>query len=710
MNTKGTYITLLLAILLGGYFVVFETDMLGMAESSRRDRERRGEVSSPSAGKAFDALDGITTDDIASLDIRQGDAPAVTITRTGDADSSWQQTAPATFAMQTWSMDELLNDAIGLRYTSRIKPSELSPATAGLEPAKAQLRISGKHNDESFTHTLHFGRTVAAGRAYLRIDDNPTIYVVNDRLHKRLNQPVSDLRSKSLATITPGSVQHISLVRGDEKVELTQDAGIWRMIAPRVGRADRAKAEELVNAISYASVAEFIEDAPASLARFGLDKPAAILTLHQTTITEEDERTYKLAIGNPTDLSKEHYFAMWQDVPVVFTLGKSTFEKLRMPAEDMASRKLVEVSAGNVQQVAINRRTGTLVFVKNNGAWSFGDPEPDYSIDGSRVKELIKELTTLQAASIDTRDSPKLAKPDVTLTITAGGDEHVLHLNLVGEEYRVRLTGETFTKLVPAEKLEWVNKNALFFRDRTILNVPPEDITGLKLRRSGPHAASYSFARDKNGAWQTDGHDTAAVNRLLGFFTPLRATEWGPWKASADQPGQVNVTISLRDGNSRQFMLLDPSAHAAAMDDVDTDFRIEPDLTALLLSELRDRAVLKFDVDQIASIGIGNNVVSRSTDGTFTGDWGRDIDEAKAGALFDTISGLKVEHWLQTASPAGDRLALQVNTRDSRSRLLKLWQADNGKAIGQVDDGPYFTLPADVYAKLTAGVLAASEK
>jgi hypothetical protein len=208
MNTKTTYIVLLIAIALAGYFIVFETDMFGLREPSRRERERSGDTPpTPATGQSIQGLAGLMAGDVEKLRIVRGEEDAVVIERASDTDHPWQQTEPVRFPAQKWTVDDLLGNATSLRYTTRITGDDLSPASAGLSPAKATLTLTGKRDDKAFTHTLKLGRTVAAGRAYVQVDDDAAIYVVDDKLHRQLiDKSSTELRSRSLATVAVGRV------------------------------------------------------------------------------------------------------------------------------------------------------------------------------------------------------------------------------------------------------------------------------------------------------------------------------------------------------------------------------------------------------------------------------------------------------------------------------------------------------------------------
>lgn len=719
MNTKMTYIVLLIAIALAGYFIVFETDMFGLREQSRRQRERSGDTTpTPAAGQSIKPLAGLMAGDVQKLRIVRGEEPAVVIQRTDDSDHPWQQTEPVRFPAQKWTLDDLLGNATSLRYTTRITGDDLSPASAGLSPAKATLTLTGQRDDKAFTHTLKLGRTVAAGRAYVQVDDDPAIYVVDDKLHRQLiDKSPTELRSRSLATVAVGRVTTATLDHAGQTTVLAQDAGQWRITSPATGRADKDAAETLANAIGFASVSQFIEDKPESLKPFGLDEPTSLLTLSLLTTGNEKPLSYTLRIGSPADLEASKYFAMWQDVPVVFTVSKTTAEKLQKSAVDLRSRQLAGVAAGDVTAITIEQSGGgRLHFVREAGSWSFGEPKPAYGVDTGQVETLLDALTKTQSSGGAVAEAPRMAEPEavVTLARADGKEPVVLHLKRADGQARVQVVGETLVNMSDAAVLAPVFADALYYRSRTVLDLSADDVVKVEIVRTGKMPAEYTFTRSagedgRPGTWNTQGHDAAAFSRLLRELLPLRATGWLPEGHGGGDSDAVTVTLTTSGGQTSRLLVVTGAEYGAHCSGVEMEFNIARSLGDLLMSELRIRTVLKLDADQITSITTHGQSVVRSPEGQYNLASGAPANEENAGALFDTISGLTAEHWLPTV-PVAKTHPLVIRTTDGKSHTLRVWQDPAGQAMGRLDEGEAFTLSSDTYEKLTAEVVGAVTK
>src|SRR5262249_29148337 len=71
----------------------------------------------------------------------------------------------------------------------------------------------------------------------------------------------------------------ITLVYPDREIELHRDDGTWRLVRPIQAPADDATVKAVVGAIADTEVQRTLDQAPADLAPFGLDKPTVTARL-----------------------------------------------------------------------------------------------------------------------------------------------------------------------------------------------------------------------------------------------------------------------------------------------------------------------------------------------------------------------------------------------------------------------------------------------
>lgn len=717
MNTKTTVIVVVIAIALGAYFLIFERDLLNRGPANEEQTPDASEVS----GRPVLGEGKLTADKVQRIRIERPDEPLVVIER---ADKGWAQIEPVRFPVQSWDIDKIVTDAAGLRYTSKFTPAgkDLSLDQLGLAPPQATLTFVTEGDK---TTTFYLGRRAAAGGAYLTLDkpsQGGEVYIVGDGLHASiLDKRAQDWRNRTLVTISPGNVRRLKLQREGETVELTQTDGRWVLEQPVTGRADREAAQQLAQVLGQARIAQFVKDKPADLADYGLAEPRIVLNVETTDATPPDPKKegetpqpkaimHTLSIGGAATLAEDNYFAMWNDVPVVFTIGKADVQKLQQPVKELRDPRLTPAERTAVREVLLRQPDDRVLhFVKDAGIWKFGDSAPPYGLDGGQVDELLKAILETKATDYITADPAKLGEPLVTVNLAVTGNEQGERLTIYRGEGQTLISvrgNESTGYVVDAKALEPVFKPALAYRDRTILDIDPEDVTELRVTRTGEHAAQYTVTRGDPGAgdWKLDGYDRQAFEALLNRVAPLMADEWVVDPAGTAPEG-VTVELTLKEGGKRSFTL-DPASRIAAAEGVEGLFKVDEDLAKAATAELRDRVVLKTDLDQIATVKLGDATINRDANGLYKVEDGEGLTEQRAAAIYDELTGLSVRRYLpreSLANLAEPTHRLTVITRGDDKHELSLWspQATSGKGwVGRVGDGEFFSLDEAAAQKL----------
>jgi len=118
-----------------------------------------------------------------------------------------------------------------------------------------------------------------------------------------------------LWTADAGDVTEVELKRRGEVVRLKREADGWQILEPVTARGDRAKVDETLTTLTTARVDREIESAPKGLDQYGLDTPAADITLRL-----KDGRQLGLQLGakNPTGV---WVYAREAGKPAVFVVS-----------------------------------------------------------------------------------------------------------------------------------------------------------------------------------------------------------------------------------------------------------------------------------------------------------------------------------------------------------------------------------------------------
>jgi len=711
MNTRTTVIVLLIAIALGAYLVIFE-----LGEEPAPRREEPGFGPTVTGEPVFDE-GGIDTAAVTTITLTDSDGDDVVLRK---ADGEWYQVEPVRFKVNNWSISDIPSDVAGLKYTKRIEPSpELTLERMGLDPARLVLTLEG----EGVSRTIRLGRAAAVGRAYAQIDDASTVYVVNEDLHEALvGKTPSEWRRRSLEDVPLGRTEAVRIEReGKPTVELIKRDGKWALAAPVTGRADREAVEKIIQAINNASIDEFIEDEPESLASYGLAEPGTTVTVEIAAAQsaedvggeERDEPgAYVLKIGSPRGLEGESFAAMVGQTPVVFSLTRSTVEKFDVATDDLRDPNLTPVARADVRGITVERPNNPPIqVVKEEGRWTFGEPAPEFEVDRDAADALLTAL--VETTAEDFIADAEIAEPLATVKMAVLGapEAEVLRVGEHPDDAQKLIVvrgAEATGCVVTREDLRRLFDDVLAYRDKLVADLDEDDLVRVRIERTGEFPLRIEVAREKAGdeepgGWAFAGYESSTLRQLIGKLTPLRADDWlAEPPASEAAETKTVITIAVAAGATRTLTAY-PDAGWGEMSGVDRPFRISDSLANLLAAEYRDRTVLDLNLDDMASVKRGDVTVSRDEEGNYTLEGDGELDETAAGGLFDTLAGLRAEHYLPEDAVRGEGdVRIVVTTREEASHSLAISASKDKGVIVRVDDDSPALIAKQDAEKLTA--------
>ncbi|MEM6331814.1 MAG: DUF4340 domain-containing protein [Planctomycetota bacterium] len=693
----------------------------------------------------------IKPDEVQHIAVTRGDR-AYAIARDANADG-WRQTEPIDFALQPFRVDDLINAAAALDIAESFTPgTQGKPALGeiGLDPPDATVTI-----DDA---TVLLGRQTLGGRAYAMLEGADQASLVPDRLHKLVaSTSIRDMRQRTLDPPAAGSLQHIAItVTEPPSQRITslrkQDAD-WNVgesvttddtrVELGTDRADRQAAADLVRQLGFLRIGGFIDDA-GSLADYGLDEfkdqfmlvEARPLALAQQTEDDETKApdTFILRIGNPADFAGTLRYATVyrgtaepgldaQEQHVVFTLEEADIAPLRKSIDDFRSRSLFELDPVSITSVT---RTGTLAepvtVLKDGGVFAFADvgdtPAPSFGADAQTATEwftAIAGLTNETFAPLPPDDATPALTFEIAATVTPGIAATMRIYETSGDQdadtpaLLAVVDNESAARVLTAEQVDQLTTSTLDLRNRDILDLHPADIATVSI--TGPGWAPLTATRIEDGWAADDGSslNAEAIDRLVASLATLRVTGWTPatdtasWATATVALGMATpeaepVTLAFDTASGLATLNADPSDAAAHM-------QLPESALARLTAEPRNRALLAFAVDQVASVTL------RRGDDTLTidqpvigpiatsGDLADTFADADARRVLETLAGLEAQRFAPTPDPETLAPALaewQITLRDGSTRRLAAYPSDTGATLWcTADDAPvrWFRLP-----------------
>jgi hypothetical protein len=278
--------------------------------------------------------------------------------------------------------------------------------------------------------------------------------------------------------VDAGLVGAVELMRSNSvwRAELTN--GTWRLALPVRYPAQSASIQRLLDGVGRLTPSGFVTSAevaaqPEGLRAFGLEPPAATITLH----TPSGPAILRLGNGAP---GGARFYFQRVGTEGVF-LGPIAFlDALPNSANDWRDRTLMDLAGSAHDRVGLSVR-GRVVFeaVRDGQVWRLRQPLSARA-DGERIEALVAQLGTVRAtgfvsddAVID-RASFGLQPPEAELTIGSGTNDLVqlqvgaIATNAPNERFVRRMPQGNLVR-VAAEDLALLERPLSDFRDPRML-------------------------------------------------------------------------------------------------------------------------------------------------------------------------------------------------------------------------------------------------
>ena len=488
-------------------------------------------------------------------------------------------------------------------------------------------------------------------------------------------------RKGRVFTAEAADVTEVEIKRPDSVVKLKREGDGWQILEPVKARGDRGPIDETVTSVITARMDREIESAPAALGDFGLDKPAAEVTLRL-----KDGKQLGLVLGakNPTGV---WVYAREAGKPAVFVVGDSVLRDTTRPLADFRDKAVLAFDQKDVTALEIITRDDTIAVEQADGRWKLTRPRA-LPADGDTLRDFLEKLRAARVKEF-VAEAPRSLEPfgldrPVKVSIHTGRDKDRATKTLLfgrGDPakkgvYAMR-AGESAVVVIPDETWAAVPKNVAVLRDKTVVEVERDKVTRLEIE--SPKGA-VTLAQE-NGRWKITAPealpaDQVEAGAVLFKLRELRAQAF----LSEDAAGvprylakpTVRVTISEQGAPAPRTLLLAPSPErrggaptayaglAGRGPVVLVDGKVLEEL-GRSVDDLRDRVLLPGlepkDIKRMRVRAGGQTVlVERSGDV----DWklvegGR--GSAKAATVDNLLYALRALKWKSIATPTGDEPA-----------------------------------------------------
>jgi uncharacterized protein DUF4340 len=301
----------------------------------------------PQAQK-FHKLFSIAPADIAKIELR-GPARDLVIER--GAPGLWRIVKPVATAADPGAVDALADAIANLQVVDTVDQNVSDLADFGLE--NPSVTVTATTKDHRALPGIMVGTDSPLGGAtYIKTTDKPAVLLVAAGFTAESSKTLTDLRSRVLVSLTADQMTRVAVTHADGSgIEIVRHGGDWQLTKPRAYPIDKAAVQQLLDAIATAQVAEFIEDNPPDLPKFGLAKPALELEVDGG----KDHPKHSVAIGfKQPEASKNAVYARPGEgnQPVV-TIGDYVVSAVDKSFDDLRDKTVLAFDDAKVARLTL---------------------------------------------------------------------------------------------------------------------------------------------------------------------------------------------------------------------------------------------------------------------------------------------------------------------------------------------------------------------
>jgi hypothetical protein len=433
---------------------------------------------------------------------------------------------------------------------------------------------------------------------YVRVDDKPKVVRLGPGILAALDRPLDYFQQRRLFVVQRVAKDEDSkdkveqLLAGQvtvetptEKFTLAKDGQDWTMKNVQrkkdktwepvcaKDRVDPDKLKAFLAGFSDLWAEKFVDKKGRDLDEFGLRTPEYALAVSRPngpTVTlligKVSDRKSKMVMktpppnpfGQPTpkmpsEVTEEYRYAKLPGNEQIFEIKAEKLRDIAPEAEALRDPQLAHFKPADVTRLEMRHGDQDLVLVKRKDndqeKWRFKKPGQE-DAETKQVEEVLDKLAALRAGGkdlLDTQDlkSVGLEKPqgEIKITLEEGKDDKKKTREITyqlgtkekeKDKLYVRVDGWPRVNQLDGELLKLVQRPALAYRNRRVLDIAAADLNKIEIRRDGE---DFTFEK-KDGTWKLAAPamadvEAGKVNLLANELAKLEGVEF-----VGDQPKQ----------------------------------------------------------------------------------------------------------------------------------------------------------------------------
>jgi hypothetical protein len=418
MRPRNTIIALVLLLVIGGYAL---TILIGSRP-----------VPTPT-------LFNVDHKDISGIDLRFPDRE---LELTRNPNHTWSILKPIKADGDQSAVDGLTETIANAQLARTIedKPDSLRPF--GLDKPAVTLTVTA--DKKGALPALLVGKvTPVASGVYVKFADKPAVLMTSSDFLNAISKTPNDLRSHELMTFNMDDATQLVLRSGvNPPIEIDRQGGQWRIVAPGHYTADPDTVAQMLTALVDSQVKDFVSDAPADLASYGLKTPQISVTVYSGKSKVQQSLLFGMEVPQA---SKKAVYVKLAGAPAVYSVEDSLLGKVNLGLLDLRDKTVMGFDPLKIGRVEIENHAKQYTLSGDaGGKWQVMDGAKTLPANGQAVQTFLDELANLKGNNIveDPMSDPRkygMDKPTEQIVVFGKDDKQIGTVRLAQIQSKVQV-------------------------------------------------------------------------------------------------------------------------------------------------------------------------------------------------------------------------------------------------------------------------------
>ncbi len=398
----------------------------------------------------------------------------------------WRIVKPVDADADNSAADALASAIADLQTTETVETNPTDLGIFGLADPAVTVFVTTR-DGRKLPGVMVGKNTPIGASAYIKLADEPAVQLVDAGFSGEAMKSLNDLRTRVLIGYTADQINRVVLTKSDgSTMELTRKGDAWSIVKPRAYPADTAAVNQLLDTIAAARVAEFVDDHPGDLNRFGLAAPS--LKLEVFGGKDNAEESLLFGFQQSQAYRNAVYARRGEGDQPICTVADYVVKELNKGFDDFRDKTVMRFARKDVARVTVVGGPVQIVVDRaGKDQWTVTGAGRTVAAETPVVQSLLDQLHDLKGTRIvadPMTDAARFGMAEPTLTTTlydaAGKVIGAIHTSQVEE---------TATPNNPARKpVTQFHGYAMASGDPAVFEIPPQAVRDLESTATRLHS------------------------------------------------------------------------------------------------------------------------------------------------------------------------------------------------------------------------------